>query len=164
MLFLEKISNLLEKISCQACIYMGVIMVSVTAINIFSRFFLNYSIIWSNELARYMFIWTSLLGSSVVLKRGQFSRMTMLIDSKIIKKLPYQKIIYIIIEVFIIIFSLYAVIYGWIHSMAVRAQLSPAMHISMFWVYISIPISFSIMLIHVTNKISKILKKEGKIY
>ena len=137
---------------------MGSIMVVVTAINVFTRYLFNYSIIWSNELARYMFVWITFLGGSVVLKRSELARMTALLG-----KMPrcLQKVVIAVIEILVIFFSIYAAKYGWIQAVNVKAQLSPAMHVSMFWVYISVPVGFVIMIIHSFNRLLMSLSKGG---
>jgi TRAP-type C4-dicarboxylate transport system permease small subunit len=50
-------------------VLMGAMAVLVFA-NVVSRYLLNYSIIWVEELTRYMMVWVGFLGSGLVLRYG----------------------------------------------------------------------------------------------
>ena len=42
----------------------------IVALEVVSRYILNVSLAWSEEIARHLFIWASFLGAGVALKRG----------------------------------------------------------------------------------------------
>lgn len=62
---LTVINNLLEKIIIALGLACLVTFISVTGAEIFSRYLLNYSIHWSNEIARLTFLWSVYLSSAV---------------------------------------------------------------------------------------------------
>jgi len=152
---LEKISNALERISCHTCIIFGTVMTGTVMISVFSRYFFKYSFPWIGELSRYLLVWIALLAGGVVLKRGGLARMTALLF-KIPK--PFKRIISLIVELLILLFSLYSIWYGMIQAVATINQTSPIIRLSMFWVYLSVPVSFSIIVIHTANKIIKLFE------
>ena len=49
---------------------MGLGMALLVAVQVFFRYALNHSIFWSEELARFLLIWLTFLGASVVYYRG----------------------------------------------------------------------------------------------
>lgn len=159
MAFLDRVGSFLEKLSCNLCILMGSIMVIITALNVFTRFLFSYSIIWSNELARYMFVWITFLGGSIVLKRVELARMTILLER--LPK-PFDKVFAFAVELLILFFSVYVTRYGAIQALNVKAQLSPALHVSMFWVYLSIPVGFGMIVFYTVNKMLRIVGIGGK--
>jgi len=157
-----KISNFLENISNQLCIYLGSTMIIITGINVFTRYVLHFSLPWANELARYCFVWISLLGSSTVHKRLGLAQVTIFYNRT---PIFLKKYLGVIIQFFILLFSLYAIKYGWNQTMAVRYQYSAAMRVSMSWVYVAIPIGFLFILVHSINIILNLCllyKNKGK--
>ena len=47
---------------------------------VLSRFFFHYSIAWSEELARYMFLWGALFGGSAACRNAQHGGIPILVD------------------------------------------------------------------------------------
>jgi len=135
-------------------------MILVTGINVFTRYVLHFSLPWANELARYLFVWVSLVGSSIVYKRAGLAQVTVFYN-----RTPFfiRRYLGIIVQIFILLFSIYAVKYGWKQTIAVRFQHSAAMRVSMSWIYIAIPLGFTFILIYSINNIIRLfLDKKDK--
>lgn len=84
------------------------VMCVIVFINVVLRYFFNSGIVWSDEVARFLFIWLVLLGSVMVLKdNGHLGVETL------IKRLPkpLKKTLYIISNL-LIIYILYLLIEG----------------------------------------------------
>lgn len=45
--------------------FMGMLMAVIVAAQVFSRYVLNHSLFWSEELARFLLVWLTFLGASV---------------------------------------------------------------------------------------------------
>ncbi len=53
--------------------------VLILLVGVIARFFFNYPLTWTDELATTMFVWLAMLGSVVALQRGQHMRLTAVI-------------------------------------------------------------------------------------
>ena len=64
-----------------AAIVAMVMLVTVAAYQVFCRYVLNASLFWSEELMRYLMIWTAFLTAGIVYTRGGFLGMRALVDA-----------------------------------------------------------------------------------
>lgn len=77
---------------------------------IFMRTIFNYSLSWTEELSRYIFIWQTWLGTSIALKYKQHIRVEILIN--IFKKAKNKKILEISVNLIWIAFSIFLLYAG----------------------------------------------------
>ena len=108
---------------------------------VFTRFILKNPSTWTEELAIFMLIWVSLLGSAVALNRGAHLGIDYFVG-----KLSPKKRLYTEVFVFLCIslFSVTVMVLGGIDlvfSTLNLQQLSPALGIKVGYVYLAIPIS-----------------------
>lgn len=150
-----KVSDAVNKIAEYATAVMLFMMVVILFTQVFFRFVLQNSLSWSEEVSRYLFIWISLLGVSIGVKRGFLVSISILTDrlQGIIKKMTE-----IGCSVLILLFGVLMVYYGLEISLKVANQLSPAMRISMSYVYFSVPVSGLLIIIHIIPIIVEQLK------
>jgi len=120
-------------------------MTTVVFLQVFYRYFLAQSLSWSEELARYLFVWISLLGAALaVQKRGHFG-MELFYDM-----LPAQarRIARIVISLLMGTAILVILVQGLLLYQKVAHQYSPAMGISMGLAYGSLPVGAGLMAVH----------------
>ncbi|MTI17962.1 TRAP transporter small permease [Rhodobacteraceae bacterium RKSG542] len=115
---------------------------------VFSRFALSEPSTFTDEVARFMFIWSALLGSAYTL--GQKRHLAIdLLTGALIGKAKLASDMFIIAAV--AVFSGYILLYGG-YSLVARTlmtgQVSPALQIPMGYIYLVIPISGAIMLFY----------------
>ena len=65
MSHLKRIDNLIKKVEAATACIMIVTIVLVGTIQIIFRFLLNSSLVWTEELMRYMFVWLSFITASI---------------------------------------------------------------------------------------------------
>jgi TRAP-type C4-dicarboxylate transport system permease small subunit len=122
------------------------VMVIIIFSQVFTRFVLDFSIRWSEELARYLMIWMVYLAGCTALRKGQLIGINFFIE-----RFPRKYLIYIeILTACMIVFFLTVMtVYGakLVKFGLVRQQLSPALQIPMGWIYLAIPISGCIMIL-----------------
>lgn len=124
-----------------------VLIVALTAtitFEVFFRYFLKMPLIGTEELARYIMIWLTFVGSSIALRQKAHIGMVVLL--RFLPEQSKKRMIYIT-QGLILIFLAYLIWWGWVHAVHVKVQLSPALRISMFWPFISIPIGGFLMFI-----------------
>ncbi|MDR1495865.1 MAG: TRAP transporter small permease [Clostridiales Family XIII bacterium] len=128
------------------------IMIAVAVVVIFMqiimRYVFNNSLSWSEELARYLFIWFSWLGVSIGQRNGEHISVTLLTDR--LKPAPQKVVIFIkdIITLLILLVLVYygVVVVGKQISMGV---VSVALKIPMYVIYFSMPLGCLLMAIRV---------------
>ena len=127
---------------------------------IFMRTIFNYSLSWTEELSRYIFIWQTWLGTSIALKYKQHIRVEILIN--IFKKAKNKKILEISVNLIWIAFSIFLLCAGSLlcRSMITRNVLSSGMRIPIVFIYSCLPISSLIVLIRLINDSINLIKRE----
>ena len=130
-------------------LFCGILLAIMTIImtaEVVCRYFLGQSLIWAEELVRYMFIWTIFIGSaSCIPLKGHIT--VDLLTQILPKKVCYW------MECFTSLF--WIAICGWFgylsasYTMTVyqRGEFSTAMHLPMWIVYLALPLGFFLMLI-----------------
>ena len=115
------------------------------------RYLIKYSLPWSEELARYLFVWFSLMGAAVgVEKNAHFG-----VDILVRKLKPkMQKIIYFTGSAFVLFFLSVIIYEGTKLTIRNWTQLSPAMRIPMSLPYSAVPISSLLMCIYIVKNIT----------
>lgn len=146
-----------EKYICQALLVFFVVI-------LFMQIVLRAtgdSLIWTEEIARFAFIWFILLGASYATRMCALNRVTMQFTF-----LPpiVGKICMFISDIIWLIFSLLMAWYGYLAVMDLSEfpYFTPALDWDLSKVYLIFPISFTLMAIRIiqVNVIKYVLKKE----
>lgn len=77
---IKKVLSWFDSIEFAAIVICGVGIVSLVFFGVLSRFFFHYSIAWSEELARYMFLWGALFGASAACRNAQHGGIPLIVD------------------------------------------------------------------------------------
>ena len=127
---------------------------------IFMRTIFNYSLSWTEELSRYIFIWQTWLGTSIALKYKQHIRVEILIN--IFKNAKNKKILEISVNLIWIAFSIFLLYAGTLlcKSMIARNVLSSGMRIPLALIYSCLPISSLIVLTRLINDTVDLIKRK----
>ncbi|WP_300453859.1 TRAP transporter small permease [Fusobacterium sp.] len=125
------------------------ILIFSCVLQVFTRYILNSAFSWTEELARYSFIWTNLLGAVLCVKKSSHATVTALTDKFSEKR---RKKIQIFVQIIIFLVALILVIYGTELTLKTIKQTSAAMKISMALINASVPITgLFIMLYAILN-------------
>lgn len=143
-----------------AILLTSVIFISLAAGVIFRYIFKN-PLIWSDELAIFCLVWITFIGGSMGLKEKASPSITMLLDA-----VPptIQKGLRVLSNVILLGFVGYVLYlaYYWISAPNIMVQVSPTLNLQKFYFYLSIPVSFTFMVIHVFNSIIEIFQEDKK--
>jgi TRAP-type C4-dicarboxylate transport system permease small subunit len=121
------------------------VMLVVVSLQVWYRFVLNDPLAWSEELARYLFVWISFIGSAVGV------RMNVHLGIDLIEKIMTprgHKILSVIVNALIQIFLLIVIFWGIKILAVVRFQTSASMGIPMTYPYLAVPVGGALMLIN----------------
>ena len=147
-----------------------VLMTCIMGVQIVSRYVFQNSLTWSEELVRYMFVWSAFLGIPFCIKHG----LSIKVDQfRNLFPIPLQKILMYIDKIIIFFLFLVMFIYSCLVVKAsyLSGQTSPAMQIPMWMVQISVCISSLLSMIRsiqnflnlLTGK-TKVEQKDGVLY
>jgi TRAP-type C4-dicarboxylate transport system permease small subunit len=141
---LNRLGDILERL---LSIVVGISLAGLAAtviVEVFFRYFLGFSLYWSNELATYLFIYLVFFGGSVALKRGELINVAFIKD-----RLPpkWQKgttlLMFFVMMTFSIMASTFSTVL--IQTSIKTKTVSPAMLIPMALVYLPIFIGFGFL-------------------
>lgn len=153
---MEQISASIYKFSKLLLIVLVAVMSTVIVVQVVCRTFFGFSFFWAEEFARYCLIWLTFVGASMALKKAELAGLDLL-STKI--KGRWKKVYLFFTETLVLLFILAAIYYGFkqTFSPSVLNQVSPALRLPMPVVYISIPIGFTFMLIHLLSSLVKVV-------
>lgn len=130
--------------------YLGVFSLIFTSVLVFiqvvMRYLFNYSIYWSEEVARYIIIWFIFIGSSIAVREKAHATVDLLINY-----LPqvYKRLFSILAALVSVIFCLLIIISSWktIGNVVEYGSVTPSLGIPMYIPYLAIPVGSTLMLI-----------------
>jgi TRAP-type C4-dicarboxylate transport system permease small subunit len=126
------------------------VMISVTFAQVLCRYVLRSPLPWSEELARYCFVWIVFLGATLGLERGVHIG----VDILTILLPPWaQQWLTRVTQILILIFTLVIIAASIPVLDANRLQFSPALDIQMAKVYLAIPLGMAVMAILLLGKL-----------
>ena len=67
---LERISTACNRCAEYLLLLLGLSMTATVILQVFSRYILNHSLFWSEELARYLLVWLTFIGATVAYHRN----------------------------------------------------------------------------------------------
>ena len=144
-------------------ICLGGFIISVL-IQVISRTFLPKTPSWTEELARYLFIYMVAFGASVAVHKKEFVAVDLIIDflPKIIRKL-IELVIYIVLLLFVTFVLLKSVL-GF--AILEYRMVSTAMQVPMQYIYFSMIILFGLLILsfvmEILYQVKEILSSKGE--
>lgn len=130
--------------------YITVILLAgiVTALfaQVVFRFVFHTGLTWSEELSRYLHMWITFLGASIIFKEKKHLKLTFFLD---ILPEKIRKVFDMFNQLFLIFFFTLIMYHSVPLIKVVKRQLTPAMEVSTAWVYLSLPVGAFFMMIQV---------------
>lgn len=116
-------------------------LMGVVVAQIFCRYFLGFSLVWSEELARVLLVWITFLFAAVALERGEIIAVESLINV-----LPRAlRVLAILAGGAVSLWVVFLLIKTGIRYAEFNAgQVIPALQLSRFWVYLSVPVGLAL--------------------
>lgn len=138
-----------------------VAMVVLIFVQVLCRYLFNFSLSWSEELARYIHVWQIWIGASFAVRKQEHIRVEAFRN---LFKETARKFIDLVCYLLWFIMAFFLAVYGTdlVMSIATRGQLSPAMQLPMWLPYLSIPLGGLLMSIRLIQQIYLLFKPENK--
>lgn len=116
----------------------------VLFINVVLRFGFNSGWEWAEEVARYSIVWIVFIGGSICARKG----MHLAVDAVAVRlSEANQRILRMVVDVVCVLFCVYLTLYGWDMVQLAREteQITAALEIPIYWVYLAIPVGGVLM-------------------
>ncbi len=141
----DRISDVLnDVIKYMSAILLGAMTILVF-LQVLFRYVLNHPLDWSEELSSFAFVWMSLLGASIGLKRNENPRLDLFINQF---SQSAQRIVAGLYNITILFLLAVLFIYGWRLTANMVSQTTAALGYSVSYVYAVLPVSAAIMFVH----------------
>ncbi len=142
---LKKVSDGVDRVVTGFVVVILLGLTAVVTLQIVARVFFE-AFSWTEELSRYLLVWSTFFGASMGFKRGSHVAITFVVDRFSGRSKQWVSVL---IHGFSVLFFFVGIVYGiqMIHDQVY--QISPAMGLSMRVVYLAIPLGFATMAIHV---------------
>ena len=125
---------------------MALIAIAATVLlQICSRLFLPFSIAWTEELSRYLFIYMVALSAGVVLRQNRNINVELfhhLLGPKM------QAAFQVLICTLIGLFAFMVLPYAWQYAQNGAWQTSPTLHVPMLYIFFSTVVTFALLLVY----------------
>lgn len=137
--------TLLERIGEMIIVPLMLAIIAVGFAAVCLRYVFNghYALFWSEEVIRYAFIWLFWLCAPILVWRRAMFTVDVFINM-----LPkgVQRAIAILLDVAVIVLMGTFVYYGWTMARVNAPQLSSALSLSLFWIYLAIPVGSALII------------------
>lgn len=134
-------------------VFLLALMSILIGTQVFMRYVLNNSLAWSEELARYCFIWATYIGVACGVKRNAH-----ICVEAIVRKLPvlFQRYAAIFSHLLFIVFSAMVMKEGYALTMKIFTfgQKSSALGLPMGWIYLAPTVGFGLVIIRLLQRIA----------
>ncbi len=132
------------------------LMLGLIFMQVISRYCFGYTFEWSEELARFLFVWVVFLGSALIMgESGHLS--VQLLARKLENTLP-GLVLEVVVNLCSYAFILLLLLQGAKMTKVMTFQTAPGLGISMSAVYIIIPASACLMLLYLLKDTTRIFK------
>ena len=116
----------------------------IVGLQVFSRYMLNHSLFWSEELARYLFIWLVFLSAAIVLRREGHIQVSFFVERL---ALGLRRAIVVLVDLLLLWFTATILVQSIRLASMVRTVLTAAMEIPWTLVYLGIVLGMTAMVL-----------------
>jgi TRAP-type C4-dicarboxylate transport system permease small subunit len=157
-----RVWHYLETLEDRVGIWLTYFLVLLTAAQVFFRYVLNHPLGWSEELVRYVFIWSVFWGAAIVMRHREHISVELFHHYL---SPAARRLVSIVNNLCILVFLGFVIPTAlWFAVYAYRLK-SVATEIPMFFVYVSLPIGGMLMAIHCVMAIREdlsFLRQKGR--
>jgi len=119
-------------------------LTAVTFAQVVSRYLLGDPLIWSEEAARYLFVWVSMIGSALAIRKGSHFGLDFLI-----RRMPkFRPIVAPMVIIVMIAFLVVVLKTGIDETRLASMQFAMTFPMRMHWAYLALPVGSGLMLFH----------------
>jgi TRAP-type C4-dicarboxylate transport system permease small subunit len=124
----------------------------VLVVQVFMRYFVNAPLVWAEELARYLLVWCTMIGTSLAVRESRH----IVVDFAPVLFGPRSIGLFRLISMAgIIVFSIVIIVYSlpFVQRVQQMNQLSPSLEIPIWWVYLALPVGAAASILRAVQQI-----------
>lgn len=140
--FIGRLNSMLLAVAKWLSIACLILMLVIVNVAVFNRYVLNDAVPWSEEVAKFVMVWLTFMAAPVGLKMGAHMAIELLPQ---FLKGRLRQILYAAIFSGIISLMYVFITTGWFLTMNARLQRASTIDISIFYVYICIPVGCTLV-------------------
>ncbi len=141
---LPTLSRVIHRVMVPVIFVLGMAMFLVVIAQVIFRYVLLRPLPWSEELARYLMVWSACLAASEAYASGNHVGVNLIINAI---RPGMRKIMTLVIHLAVSVLMAVIVYQGFVLSFLLHDQLSPAMEIPMTVPYLAVPVGAGLILI-----------------
>ena len=153
---MTRVKTVLDSALRWLCVALLAALVLVVAWQVFTRQVLSAPSVWSEELAKYLFVWLSFLGTALVFgERGHIA-----IDV-LVRRMPehLQRGVAVLGQVVTLVFAGLVLVYGgWQLSELTWTQAVPSLPLMVGWLYLVLPVSGVLVLFYTVHHLVAVVR------
>lgn len=159
MRVLSKVLDFSETALAVVCATAFAAMFLLGVATVVFRFIIESSLAFPDELIRYLFVWMVFLGSGIAYRRNMHAAIGLLVTNL---PMPLRRAALIAASLSSGCFFALMLYYGIGLTQRVEAQISPALEISMSWVYGAVPAGMAILIIYTVELLVRQIRAPGE--
>jgi TRAP-type C4-dicarboxylate transport system permease small subunit len=127
------------------CILLLVAVTVDLLLGVYSRYVLERTFTWYDEVARACFLWLVFLGAAVGVKRGAHFGLHLLVD-----KMPphLKRWVALLTPLAVIVFATTLIVQGWALMELGQLQTTAVMGMPVSWIYAAMPVGGALMIVY----------------
>jgi len=138
------LDRLVARIEAGVIVVLVSSLTAVTFAQVVTRYGLGDSLIWSEELARYLFVWVSMIGAALAIRQGGHFGLDLLI-----RRMPaFRPILAPVVTTVMIVFLAVVLKTGIDETRLASMQFAMTFPMRMQWAYLALPVGAGLMLFH----------------
>lgn len=149
----------LKQVELILIVALTIAMVAVAFSQVIFRVALHNPLAWSEEAARYLFVWIVFIGGAWAVSGDAHFKMDFLLTAV---RSGGKKVLVCFSSICMIVFAVIMFVYGFRLVLSVASQKSPALQISMAIPYSALPLSGILIIIHSVELAVKSFLKKGQ--
>jgi TRAP-type transport system small permease protein len=151
---IKKVLNKIEVIIEYVCMGTLVCMVAIIFSQVFCRYILKFTPVWSEEFTIILMIWVAMIGAALGVKRSIHLAINAVVD---LFPKSVKRVIYCFDELAVIIFGVIITIYGGKLAVATMDSTLPATQLPSGVIYCILPVMGVLIVFYSVNKFLKVL-------
>jgi len=144
MTLVRKLLDAVEIALVAVCILAFVVMFVLGVATVVFRFVIESSLAFPDEMIRYLFVWATFLGAAIALRRNMHAAIGVLVARA---PAAVRRVALLAATALCGLFFAVILESGIKITMRARPQISPALEISMAWVYAAVPVGMAFLLV-----------------
>lgn len=158
---MKNLQNNFEKVQTAIVVICLIVMSCSSFFQVLNRNIFKIPLSWTEELSRYCMIWMTMIGTGISVRKG--TQMALNVWGKKLKGIPLFVVdlfSHILVLAFCVVVAICVI--QLIQVQIKSGQLSPAMHIPMYVMSLSILIGFAFMCLVEVEKIVEVVRHKGQ--